>query len=72
MTENPTVITRAKKTATDTIGWLLDVCAPALAREIFMATDVDVAEQFRERLEQEIDRLTENLEKQQKERLKNV
>jgi len=46
MTIEPTIVARAKDTAADTKKWLLNTCAPALARQIVQHGDKHLLHQF--------------------------
>lgn len=50
----PNVITRANKSGTDTEKWLIDTCAPSLAREIVKSGSMDISQRFWERVMFEI------------------
>lgn len=60
MDVEPTEISRAKKSGSDTLTWLMDTCAPSLAREIHLSLDEPVLHNFLERVMSEVERLREN------------
>lgn len=61
MTEAPTIVTRAKDTAADTRSWLLNVCAPSLARLNVLQADESIIRDFLAVVTDEIERLQREL-----------
>lgn len=57
MDVEPTEISRAKKSGSDTLTWLMDTCAPSLAREMHLSLGEPVLDEFLERVMSEVDRL---------------